>query len=44
MQRITRAIEIKEKLNMTNETMSKLIGVSATAFGKIGRASCRERV
>ena len=34
MQRITRAIEIKEKLNMTNETMSKLIGVSATAFGR----------
>src|SRR5699024_6176861 len=34
MQRITRAIEIKEKLNLTNETMSKLIGVSATAFGR----------
>ena len=34
MQRIARAIEIKEKLNLTNETMSKLIGVSATAFGR----------
>ena len=34
MQQITRAIEIKEKLNLTNETMAKLIGVSATAFGR----------
>ena len=34
MQRIKRAIEIKEQLNITNETMSKLIGVSATAFGR----------
>ena len=34
MQRITRAIEIKEKLNLTNETMAKIIGVSATAFGR----------
>ena len=34
MQRITRAIEIKEKLNLTNEAMAKLIGVSATAFGR----------
>ena len=31
MQRIARAIEIKEKLNLTNETMAKIIGVSATA-------------
>ena len=34
MQRIARAIEIKEKLNLTNETMAKIIGVSATAFGR----------
>ena len=34
MQRITRAIEIKEKINLTNETMAKIIGVSATAFGR----------
>src|SRR5699024_4783559 len=34
MQRITREIEIKEKLNITNETMAKIIGVSATAFGR----------
>jgi len=34
MQRIARAIEIKEKINLTNETMAKLIGVSATAFGR----------
>ena len=34
MQRIKRAIEIKEQLNITNETMSKLIGVSSTAFGR----------
>ena len=34
MQRIERAIEIKEKLNLTNEAMAKIIGVSATAFGR----------
>ena len=34
MQRIARVIEIKEKLNLTNETMAKIIGVSATAFGR----------
>ena len=34
MQRIARAIEIKEKLNLTNEAMAKIIGVSATAFGR----------
>src|SRR5699024_9711315 len=34
MKRIARAIEIKEKINLTNEAMSKLIGDSATAFGR----------
>ena len=43
MQRITRAIEIKEKLNLTNEAMAKIIGVSATAFGRWENHKIRPR-
>ena len=43
MQRIARAIEIKEKLNLTNEAMAKIIGVSATAFGRWENHKIRPR-
>src|SRR5699024_7273658 len=43
MQRITRAIEIKEKLNLTHETKSKLIGVSATDFRRLENHKSKPR-
>ena len=35
---------IREAKDLTQEQMAEKLGVSQSAYGEIGRASCRERV